>query len=205
MRPNGTLWLKGCSSTFTSSATHPCSCHVPNPHAPLPPYSASNRHVPLEPRVVAAAGVGTGRPDAKGKAGKHCIERTSGRSVVRCVLNDRTAARMIRSLMARLAFPLGWGVVVLFLLASTAELLAELLWFQELGYAVGFLAYSSDSADACYRLDAGCFRLPVWQFAHFGGGGSTYRGLSMPHSIADALGRHLHQQSAVVPSRRCWP
>ena len=40
--------------------------------------------------------------------------------------------------MARLAFPLGWGIVVLFLLASTAELLAEFLWFQELGYASVF-------------------------------------------------------------------
>ena len=40
--------------------------------------------------------------------------------------------------MARLAFPLGWVIVVLFLLAGTAELLAELLWFQELGYASVF-------------------------------------------------------------------
>jgi uncharacterized membrane protein (UPF0182 family) len=36
------------------------------------------------------------------------------------------------------AFALGWGLVLLFLLASGAELLGELLWFQELGYASVF-------------------------------------------------------------------
>jgi uncharacterized membrane protein (UPF0182 family) len=40
--------------------------------------------------------------------------------------------------MARLAFALGWGIVLLFLLARGAELLGELLWFQELGYASVF-------------------------------------------------------------------
>jgi uncharacterized membrane protein (UPF0182 family) len=35
-------------------------------------------------------------------------------------------------------FWLGWAIVVLFLLASAAELLGELLWFQELGYASVF-------------------------------------------------------------------
>ena len=33
---------------------------------------------------------------------------------------------------------LGWGIVLLFLLASGAELLGKLLWFEELGYASVF-------------------------------------------------------------------
>jgi uncharacterized membrane protein (UPF0182 family) len=37
-----------------------------------------------------------------------------------------------------LAFRLGWAIVLVFLLASAAELLGELLWFQELGYAPVF-------------------------------------------------------------------
>ena len=35
-------------------------------------------------------------------------------------------------------FWLGWAIVILFLLARAAELLGELLWFQELGYAAVF-------------------------------------------------------------------
>src|SRR5918995_1728325 len=45
---------------------------------------------------------------------------------------------MVRSLLALLASPLGWGVLFLFLVAVAAELLGELLWFQELGYASVF-------------------------------------------------------------------
>jgi uncharacterized protein len=37
-----------------------------------------------------------------------------------------------------LPFRLGWAIVLVFLLASAAELLGELLWFQELGYAPVF-------------------------------------------------------------------
>jgi uncharacterized membrane protein (UPF0182 family) len=40
--------------------------------------------------------------------------------------------------MARLTFLFGWGLVLLFLLASGAERLGEFLWFQELGYASVF-------------------------------------------------------------------
>src|ERR671919_3005226 len=45
---------------------------------------------------------------------------------------------MVRSLLALLASPLGWGVLVLLLLAIAAGFLGELLWFQELGYAPVF-------------------------------------------------------------------
>src|ERR671919_2445025 len=45
---------------------------------------------------------------------------------------------MVRSLLALLASPLGWCVLVLLLLASVAVFLGELLWFQELGYAPVF-------------------------------------------------------------------
>src|ERR671919_742597 len=45
---------------------------------------------------------------------------------------------MVRSLLALLASPLGWGVLVLLLLAIAAGFLGELLWFEELGYAPVF-------------------------------------------------------------------
>jgi uncharacterized membrane protein (UPF0182 family) len=104
---------------------------------------------------------------------------------------------------ALLASPLGWGVLVLLLLAIAAGFLGELLWFEELGYAPVFWRI------LLTRLALLAVSMLVVSAYVFGNLLILQRRVALPGIVRAALYRgrswpRLPLRSATGASRPCW-